>query len=343
MRTITFLAFLLVIFSGNAQPRKWRVNNNPSYNIAQNGVTVFNDLQQAVSTVQSGDTLYVEASAMDYGNVIVQNKAIHFVGSGYFLNENPSTQHNTLAARIRRITFDVGSSGSSVSGLELTAQGSVASIVFTNTDLSNITIRRCNLEQELDFNNNADHLITNILVEQSFVNDIAVFVGPVTNVVLTNNFFPNLTIPEHFIAVISQNVFGNIVNIQGQPFYNNIVLGSSINQNNNSINNIHHNLFDFAQPAWLNGGTNVFGVPQANIFADLNASSDKKYQLKPQNECPGCYQGTPAGQQVGMFGGSSPYRISGVPAIPAIYNILSPTGVAAGGQLNVTLSTRANN
>jgi hypothetical protein len=44
-----------------------------------------------------------------------------------------------------------------------------------------------------------------------------------------------------------------------------------------------------------------------------------------------------------MFGGNDPYKVSGIPGIPTIYQLQAPANVPAGGNLPVTISTRSNN
>lgn len=340
MKKMTFLVFcLLATLTLVAQPRKWRVNNNSTYNQSELGTTVFNDLQQAVAAVAEGDTLYVESSVNDYGLLTI-NKKIHLIGTGYFLDQNAGLQHHQPTAKIRRVNFTAGSSGSTLEGLDITAQATTQGINFANAPLANISVTRCRVAGSIYFGNNAANTISNIVIKKSYVYGFGGLSGLVSGLVITNNIIQYCALTENHAATLSQNILMNDVNIYGQPFFNNIVLGSSISQNNNNNSNIHHNIFDFISP-WLTGGSNFFGVNQANIFLNANASDDKKYELK--SDCTQCFQGSPATVQMGIFGGADPYVLSGIPPIPSIFQILAPNSAGQGTNFNVTLGSRANN
>ena len=65
---------------------------------------------------------------------------------------------------------------------------------------------------------------------------------------------------------------------------------------------------------------------------------DAWYLLKTgTNPARGTGQG---GTDVGAFGGNAPYKLGGLPNIPAIYQ---QTQTITGNSLNGTLSTRSNN
>jgi len=48
------------------------------------------------------------------------------------------------------------------------------------------------------------------------------------------------------------------------------------------------------------------------------------------------------GVDCGMFGGNQPYVLSGMPSIPAVYNIVMPTTVVGNNNLPVTVSAKAH-
>ncbi|MBS1765751.1 MAG: hypothetical protein JSS90_12385 [Bacteroidetes bacterium] len=329
----------------------WRVNNTAAYNQWANH-QVFNDLQAAIYSpdVNSGDTLYVEASGTSYGDangVVNLNRPLTLIGTGYFLADNQDLQHNQTSATLGHLYFQSGSSGSKVIGLRI-ADAFLSSIHFDNVALSNITVTRCYIEAVLEFNNN---IYNNIIITQNFINgginhgfqNQATFTG----LIFTNNFvgtggifFPG----ANFNGTVAQNVTTGDLNIQSNiQFYNNIVTGNTITQNNNGASNIHHNIFTVAQPSWLTGGNNFFGTGYNTIFPTGVASSDLKYDPNASTICPQCYQGYPGTVEIGMFGGSDPYKASGIPPIPAIYNLQAPANAPAGGNLQTTISTRSNN
>ncbi len=340
---LLFASVLLIVFASasvKAQTHKWRVNNNPAYNQAVAGVTVFNDLQQAISTVAAGDTLYVESSLNDYG-IITINKEIHLIGTGYFLDQNEGLQNHLESAKIRRVIFAAGASGSTLQGLEITGQASTVGITFNNTALSNIAISRCKVSSTIDFDNNASNTISNIVIKKCHLYGFSGSSGLVTGFTITNNIIRYFNLIPNLQATVSQNVFLNNVNFYGQTFFNNILLGE-ISENTNNTVNVHHNIFTIPQPNWLIGGVNSFGMQQANIFLSLTGTDDEKYKVKPVAQCAACYAGSPANVQIGAFGGSDPYLLSGIPPIPTIYLLQSSATATSPGSYDVLISTKAN-
>ena len=64
--------------------------------------------------------------------------------------------------------------------------------------------------------------------------------------------------------------------------------------------------------------------------------------LLPLQTCDACANGY-ASTSIGMFGGTLPYILSGIPAIPAIYNLPPPGNAPQGDTLHVNIKTRSNN
>jgi hypothetical protein len=88
------------------------------------------------------------------------------------------------------------------------------------------------------------------------------------------------------------------------------------------------------------GNGNLQNQPWNSIFT-LTGSWDGKYTLKAGS--PAVAAGT-SGIDCGVFGGSTPYRLSGIPPIPSIYSLNSPQGTTPpGNTIQINLSTRSNN
>ncbi len=330
----------------------WRVNNTSAYNqfTGTPPFEVFSDMQQAIGDpdVLPGDTLYVESSGDDYGDVIV-NKRLVIIGTGFYLSQNTGLQANTSPSTCTNLTFAAGSSGSIVIGLRI-ADAAFSSIIFNNTNLSDITIERCFIEYRINFLNGAGIIYNNIIIKQNIIghtNHTAFAPGTITGLIVTNNLFSggiNFPGVNHH-GTIANNVSQNGVNIESNiDFFNNIITAGTINQNiNNSDANIHHNLFSITQPAWLVGGNNNYGVPSGTIFP-ATGTPDRIFDPNPIGVCPQCYLGLPGGTtELGMFGGTDPYIPSGIPSIPTIYNLIVPVNAPQGGTMQGTISTRSNN
>ena len=134
------LCSILVFFSHPATAKIWRVNHNPAVG------TDFTDINSAINAASSGDTIQVEGTVKEY-NGFTCNKRLVFIGTGYFLSDNPETQANPFATRIggtetgttiRTAIFAPGSDGSAIIGMDfgipLEIQASSISILRNNTE-----------------------------------------------------------------------------------------------------------------------------------------------------------------------------------------------------------------
>ena len=356
MKTNYFSGILLLIamtFNISAEAKIWRVNNSPGCSGWTNvNHKVFNSLPTAVEQASATDTLYVEGSTIAYEAVTITKK-LTIIGTGYFLEQNLNLQHNSNTSKVESITFGAGSDGSVISGIETT--GAVAlgynTVYLSNNALDNITITRCKLGQ-IVFQNVVGVSNSNITITKNYISQFAYRPeslggnGPINNFILRNNYIGVLGLNNDFSGAVTQNVIEGNVNIFGIQFYNNIVLGSTINQNaTNSISNIHHNIFDFPRPTYLQGETtNFFSLAPEYLFANQSDTADNKFKLKTQasNLCPECYLGFASSPQIGMYGGLDPYIVSGIPNIPTIYLLQAPAEANPASNLGVSISTRRN-
>ena len=95
----------LAVFAG-----KWRVNN-------QTGTTAnFTSVATAVASasVLNGDTLYIEGSPTSYGTLSLTSKRLTFIGPGYLLTDNDSTQAIIYPARFDQLSVSGASADNSV-------------------------------------------------------------------------------------------------------------------------------------------------------------------------------------------------------------------------------------
>ena len=140
-------------------------------------------------------------------------------------------------------------------------------------------------------------------------------------------------------ATIVNNII-NIDNIASTTYIYNSTVHNNIFYTNGittSINNeLKNNLFDIA-------GTDVdgnqYGVDMSAVF-EGTGSTDGQWQLKAGSVAIGAALD---GGECGVFGGSNPYRLSGMPAGPYIYDATIPTSGSATSGLPVQIKIRSNN
>ncbi len=329
MKTKFFSTVVMaILMTTTTSASVWRVSNVSNADAHFTGITEANNS----TMVQSGDTLYIEPSSVSYGSASI-TKSLTLIGNGYFIAENPETQANTNKSEFSTLTFGQGSEGGAIMGCNL---------VSLSINTSNIRAER-NFIGYVTISSN----VSNIVVMQNYVKYsaggslITVF-DNASNLIISSNYIENnaglansraISMSSFSSAIFENNVIYNGVTIYNSTFYNNILrAGNFVPENSVYTNNI--------------GNDNQFGNQNGNqqyvnmedVFAGTG-STDGKWQLKPYSPAIGAGTG---GQDCGMFGGSNPYILSGIPPIPAIYEYIQIYNTAD-QEVEVTFSVKSNN
>lgn len=323
----------------------WRVNNNSLY--TESCDHCFSNIQDAVnsSLVSPGDTIHIEASTVNYDGADI-TKPLTIIGPGYFLNENGQPQQNQIGATIASsINLMPGCEGTKLIGLHLDTPYTRIGI-----DTDDITITRCySGAAGISFRNN-NTTLNNIVISKCYISRIGrvSYPDPISNLHISNCYIENYVSlgseSNGYEGTFTQNVVGgNMEGGSGMDYYNNI-FKSGFDQWDNSVSNVFNNIFTYEIPAWLSGGDN-FNLPETTVFV-AEGSTDGIHKVNPENICAECYMGyNPSGpndEEMGMFGGNSPYVLSGIPNVPTIYELHNSANVYQGDTTHVTISTRSN-
>jgi len=365
-KTLLFigLAIIVSLFTQNAQAKIWRVNNTSNYkagttlygdNLGGTSINpVFAQLSDANNSnlvdVNGIDTLHVEGTNIQYNGVAFTMKVI-VIGTGYFLNENPNVSNTVSEASVSDVSFSSNSEGSQLIGVH------VFSGFGITINVSNILIKRCRIDYSIAVNSN----ISDVFVLQNYFTNTANSnasaitcngFGFATNFIFDNNICKKTLLLSTSATNIynaeecNNNVFdcpaisgGPSIQMNTTSFKNNILKTSAATVNING--NVVSDDVSFNTSA---SATNQFGTTNHNIvitdmstlFVDPSTNTtDGRYQLKP---------GSAAGADStdrGAFGGlavSNHYMLSGLAAIPVIYNIAT-SGVGTSG-INVSIKAR---
>lgn len=104
-------------------------------------------------------------------------------------------------------------------------------------------------------------------------------------------------------------------------------------------------------------GTDYYPIPTGNsnkniTYASMNAdvfvgysdqgtySNDGRWALKSGSPAKGAGAG---GTDAGIFGGTNPYKLSGIPRIPSFYKLTAPSTNTSTNPYTITFSVRSNN
>jgi len=331
-----------------------RVNNTPGVNAP------YSTFAAAQTAAVAGDVIQLEPSNTSYGALTV-TKAVTIMGPGYLLGtgQNTGLQYTALEASTGAVNFNAGSSGARITGLRILGDVTV--------NVSTITVER-NIFWSQDYSagygvsmvGGAAPGISDVFVRGNIIGTMSGS-GVVHNFNIANNIFRggfSFSLPNTMDGLLTHNIFNyaapsyyatttitinnslvtnNIAYVSYSPPYGQGALGFSgaVANNNTYTNNIGSST-QFPN----NGLANINNQQNVTISSVLvmTGSDDAYYALKP-SPSPGRGNGT-GGADIGIFGGSQPYMLSGIPNSPTIYNLNSNV---SGTNLNVTLGTKSNN
>jgi hypothetical protein len=334
-----FLLCSFVFLCAAAQAATVRVNSSKVSNKANR---LYADLQECHNddAIRSGDTLLVEGSIKPYSKLTCTKRLI-IIGPGYFLTENPNTQANALPALVQNITFNKGSEGSVLIGL---AFSSSSLDNFPRISVDNITVMRCLLSLGISLSAN----VNNLLILQNYFDRGGLYVEYLntsfSGLVLKNNVFAQsfsiseITDTPRTFATVEHNIFLSDVRLNTSGFRNNIIASksASVQVRSSAIQN------NLAAGAQLDGKATNQKYQEASLFvgvAGANKSTDGQYAIK--SDSPYLKAGY-NGVQPGIFGGSEPYMLSGIPPIPTVYEIHADAVATKDAGLKVTIKAKAN-
>jgi hypothetical protein len=315
------LLMLITALTLNSSAKKWRVNNTPGINAN------FSTLVAAYNGSSAGDTLYLEGTAIVYVPPDTIKKKLIIIGPGYLLGNNDSTQANTAPAFIANLTFGKGSDGSVLTGV------SIQNTLYI--DVSNIIIMRNSLYYLYLYNNIRP--ISNIVIKQNLITYLTQQAGAksASNVAILNNYINQFDCENASSTfTVMNNVMYYPVMVNNCEFYNNII-NYPYNNMGGANNHVFNNIYQADGPINTNGNK----YNQTNIFV-TTGSTDGQYKLKIGSPAIGAGS---LGVDCGMFGNTEPYVLSGVPALPHIFEAQVENSGSSGTGLPVHLKAKSLN
>jgi hypothetical protein len=331
MKKFTILLLCFGFLAANAT--SWRVNNNPAIDAD------FSTFEAAVAGASAGDTLYIEGTPFSYGTQVLDKRLV-LIGPGYYLTENDSTQVSSNEAIFKIFTIDTLASGSSIYGIvfEWYAEINGSNVVFSRNHVATASYETIYIGE--------DNPVNNCVVTQNYCGSISSSsYHPSLNILISNNYVEEqITLYDNASCVLFNNVVKNRVSVYNSIVKNNIIYNAASYQ---GFMENENNIFEYnmANIATIPPGTgNVTDIDPLEVFADydgsLGYSTDGKWQLKEGSPAIGAGEN---GTDCGIFGGTSPYVLSGLPAVPHIYEAIVPTSGSAASGLPVTIKVKSQN
>lgn len=363
MKTFASFAFagMLALLSISANAAVWRVNNNPVVDAD------FNAISTAISTAAVGDTIYLEGSVTSYGAMSV-TKQLTIIGTGYFITENDSTQAFQSPSLLSSVTISSAANGTVLTGLQVQASFSSSSGGLIRIQANDVTIDRCYLYNTVSQGDRGTVVYiepskNNVTIKRSFIYrdngnvccsdpriNIDVQSGS-TNIYILNNIIKNgmkglnitnytsraIRLANNATAVIQGNVINGVVEVYNSIYNNNIHIAGNYSELN--MIQVAHNIGNATQYGTANGNQSSVDMSTVFEYGPSGENVDNHYMLKAGSPALGAGV---SGIDAGAFGGDEPYYLSGIPAIPAVFEATIPTIVTTTSGLNINTKIKAH-
>ena len=334
MKKSLLLLFLLITVSQVFATIR-RVNNNPGVTLVSG--LVFADFNSAHTAAVNGDTIYLEPSDINYGSIAISKRLV-IVGPGYLLNKNPNTPFDKRSARVTQIALNSGSITSKIFGIEVKAPNGIFGNIVLNTNggeleiayclfndlrgissatLSNSTVSNCLIIGKIE---NSSLSVVNAVISNNIIWG-GVETTSKDNIIRNNVIFGGATFnATYYNNIIYQNgdpnfAFSNIISV-----YNNVCVGCTGTPANNNF--------------FTTAANTIFVVPEPRTVDDLE---DDNFVLHASS--PAKAKGV-GGVDCGVFAGTKPYVLSGIPPFPMITAFTQSPQVS--GNIPITISIKRN-
>lgn len=308
-----------------------------------NGTQIFKGataLDSAYTAAQNGDTLYLSGGSFTPPSNF--DKQLIVIGAGHYVDSTLATEKTFINGYF---TLYENADKFYLEGVEVTGNFTLQ----TNKAINYVSVVRCKINGNFDVlgsSNPSQNLFVmgsvivgiinlqnaqNVLVSNSIIqNNVDKSQG---NVFKNNVFLRNL----YFLHNSSTNIFENNIFLNNYPYENCVSNSDGLTWKNN--------LFLRNDPSYGTNPTtigNYVGIPQANIFVNQTGNTfNYAHNYHLQN--PTTYLGTDS-TEVGIYGGSFPYKEGAVPHNPHIQlkNIAPTTDVNGGLQIQIQVGAQRN-
>jgi hypothetical protein len=328
----------------------------------------YTTLQQANDAASNNDTIQVYGSPG--GGTISKKLVIIGYGYNFDIHSNLQAIGGDIPSYLNNLSFGAGSDGSKVTGLQ--AYFYIGDQSGSHAMVSDITFERCNgyfyFNQYEGYGPESNIKILSSVIQGGGMQWNSINDFPVTNIQVYNCIINNFNLWKASTSAAFINCVGQSSNTYGWYSYLNLNDAGCLVKNcilyysqaSINVNTVYEsNFFAEAQPIpVIPGSNNRWSQDWGSIFNRLGGNSDQPalfvapefdedyYTLKPGS--PAINGGFNAANQptdCGIFGGEAAYKykLSGVPAVPAIYKLTAPSLNASSNPYNVTISVRSNN
>jgi hypothetical protein len=293
-------------------------------------------METAFSEAISGDTIYLPGGLIELPNDLIIDKKLALIGVGA-----DSIGAGTQITRIAKpVYFKKGSDGSLITGCKI---DNILTIGGHGSDLvQDIIIFRNAINGNLFFGTNGGlEVLKKIVIIENVIRGNFIRYGSVaTECVVQNNLFPvngRYYISRLENSLIQNNIVHEINYAESCTISNNIItLGATSTSNCAYTNNAF-----FAD--LLSGTNNTFYdnlVNQSAATTFKNSAGILPADVEILSSSP-CKDAGTDGTDIGIYGGSSPFKKGSVPANPHISKMIISNVADSNGKIKVDIEVSA--
>lgn len=344
MKKLNFLLALALVFTMICQSVQAKILRVGFSGVPAITGTDFPNLQAAHDAATAGDSIYIFPGTWS----VIINKRCYFFGYGFSASVLDPGLQNIIGTVTVSASLNVGSSRSSFQGIDgLTiAINSADSVQINRCYIANIALtaqpspippfKNWSITQSLinslyigRYNNAYIYCgLTSFNISNCWINSFS-FAGSVSGSssgILSNNIFVGTTNSTNFnncLFSCSNNIFlcPNLPASTAAFFQNNVATTNIIPADGNKINVAAASIF--------------VGYPTQGSYSD-----DNRFVLASGSPAKGAGDG---GTDCGIFGGSNPYVLGGIPVIPSFYKLSAPSNTVSSNPYTITFSVKSNN
>lgn len=253
--------------------------------------------------------------------------------------------NDIVITRCRNLTINLGQNNNTLNNwfVSQCLGFSIQQSVLTNSSFSgNRTLTNWRIENCIGGSNSFAGYI-NLTTSPLGISSLQIL-----NCTLLGSSGSNLALANQSVVIQNCIIEESVANNSGLAntvFINNITGTAQLNNpmftNPGSSGNL------FAINIGGSGNVVLAGYPTNQSGSTILYAPDARFKLTTSGSNPaknaGLIPGTTTATDCGAYGGTNPYKDSGIPAVPAFYRFNSASGVASGTTYPVTFSVRSNN
>lgn len=326
----------LACLTGLAEAKLITVDNNSG------SVAMYSSLQSAIDAAATGDTIFIAGSPSSYGSVNV-GRRLKFVGPGYFLGEHAVPGINPNSAHVdqfylRRVDL-MNATGCTFSGLSCSVQaneGGITGIAIDKCRLNGlssaynmtVTVSRCWLTGGIGLETSGSSIRNSVIGSSIMLRNGAT---------VTNCVVRDFNSSDYIDTTVGSSI-SNVVFVTSTAV--NITKAAFASRCKGSISHC----LSVSGPGPSGGSSylpdGLGNVPTVHLFYDVFTGGllDKAYYLIDDSPAKGAGFG---GVDMGIFTGTQPYIISGLPQIPRITRFVVPSKATSTSGLRIEMDAEA--